>query len=166
MNTVLKFDEVILVRKLNDKFNKTGEHYEVANISEDSLLLKDAKTKVVVGVISFADFENHFVHKENFKGWTSWENLVGFDGQTDIEYRTNGKKTQVRFLTNKIRAEACCDNRDEFNLTFGIHMAYLRCLNKAFKIKKNELEEQLKKINSEIAENEMVLKKMRNSIAN
>lgn len=100
---------------------------------------------------------------KNIKGWTPWQSIVGFNGQTDAEYRTNGKKTQVRFLIDKVRAESCCDNRDEFNLSFGIRMAYLRCLNKAWDKKKIELEKELKFVNSEIAENESFLKKMKNS---
>lgn len=164
MNTTLRFDRVVLVKELNEKFKQIGETFEIANILEDSFLLRSAKTKVALGVVSFDDFENHFVHEENFSGWTPWEPIIGFNGQSDVEYRTNRKKTQVRFLTNKVKAESCCDNRDEFNLTFGIHMAYLRCLNKAWEKKKSELEKQLKMANSEIAENEAILKKMKNSV--
>lgn len=166
MKTTLKFDRVILTKELNDKFKQVGDVFEVASILDDSFLLRDVKTKVAIGVISFADFEKHFVAEDNFKGWSNWTPLVGFNGQSDAEYRTNRKKTQVRFLTDKVRAESCCDNRDEFNLSFGIHMAYLRCLNKAWSKKKMECEEELKKANYEIAENEMILKKMKNSASN
>ena len=60
--------------------------------------------------------------------WTNWEPLVGFDGRTDAFYRNNGKKTQVKFLTSHVRAECCCCKDDDFNLSFGIQLAYLRCL--------------------------------------
>jgi hypothetical protein len=126
--------------------------------------LRDSKTRVALGVVSFEDFEKHFIHEENFRGWTKWTPLVGFDGQSDCSYRTNRKKVQVRFLTNKVRAEACCCNGDEFNLAFGIRAAYLRCLNKALSEQRNEYENKLKTINSEIAENETILKKMINSL--
>jgi hypothetical protein len=164
MNTTLKFDRVILTKELNEKFKQVGEVFEIENILEGFFLLRSVKTKVAVGVISFEDFENHFVHEGNFKGWTKWAPLVGFDGQSDAFYRTNRKKVQVKFLTSKVRGEACRCKDDDFNLSFGIQLAYLRCLNKARAIQKAELEEKLKSVNCEIAENETIMKKMVNSI--
>lgn len=164
MNTTLKFDKVILTKELNDKFKQVGEAFEVASILENSFLLRDAKTRVAIGVVSFEDFEEHFVREENLKGWTNWTPLVGFDGQSDAMYRTNRKKTQVKFLTDKVRAECCCTKGDNFNLGFGIQLAYLRCLNKAREIQKAELEKKLKMVNHELAENEAIIKKMVNSL--
>lgn len=162
METTLKFDKVILTKELNDKFCKVGEIFEIANILEDSFLLRDAKTRVALGVVSFADFEKHFVHEENFKGWTQWTPLVGFDGQTDAYYRTNRRKTQVKFLTDKVRGESFLNVKDgdEFNLYFGIQIAYLRCLNKAHLKKATEYEDALKKIDIEMVDNERIIKKM------
>ena len=157
MNTTLKFDRVVLTKELNEKFKQVGEVFEIANILDNSFLLRDSHTRVALGVVSFEDFEKHFVHEENFKGWTPWTQFVGFDGQNDASYRTNGKKVQVRFLTNKVRAEACCCKDDEFNLAFGLRVAYLRCLNKALSEKKMSAER-------ELAENENILKKMINSL--
>lgn len=164
MNTTLKFDKVILTKELNDKFKQVGEAFEVASILENSFLLRDAKTRVAIGVVNFEDFEEHFVAAEHFKGWTDWQPLTGFDGQTDAMYRTNRKKTQVKFLTDKVRAECCCTRGDNFNLGFGIQLAYLRCLNKAREIQKAELEKKLKMVNHELAENEVIIKKMVNSL--
>lgn len=96
--------------------------------------------------------------------WTNWEPIVGYNGQTDAFYRSNGKKTQVRFLTDKVRAECCCCRDDEFNLSFGIQLAYLRCLNKARAKQRAELEEAMKSIEHEIAENKTIIKKMVNSL--
>ena len=164
MKTVLKFDECVLVKELNEKFKQTGELFEVANILDDSFLLRSAKTKVAIGVVSFEDFERCFVHKENFKGWTSWAPLTGFDGQNDCFYRTNRKKVQVKFLTSKVRGEACRSKDDDFNLGFGIHLAYLRALNKARTKQRVELEEKLNMVEHEIAENLTIIKKMVNSL--
>lgn len=164
MNTTLKFDRVILTKELNEKFKQIGEVFEIANILDNAFLLRDSKTRVALGVVSFEDFENHFVHEKNFKGWTEWQPLVGFDGQSDAMYRTNRKKVQVKFLTNKVRAEACCCRDDEFNLGFGVQVAYLRALNKALAEQKAEYEDKLKDVNHEIAENETILKKMINSL--
>lgn len=164
MDTVLKFDRVILSKELNEKFKQVGDVFEVANILNNSFLLRSAKTKVAIGVVNFNDFENHFVHEENFKGWTNWTPLVGFDGQSDAFYRTNRKKVQVKFLTDKVRGECCCSKDDEFNLSFGIHLAYLRCLNKARTKQRIELEKKLNAVEHEIAENLSIMKKMVNSI--
>ena len=71
MNTTLKFDRVVLTKELNDKFKQIGEVFEIANILEDSFLLRSTKTKVAIGVVNFEDFDKHFVHEENFKGWTN-----------------------------------------------------------------------------------------------
>ena len=164
MDTTLKFDRVVLTKELNERFKQVGEVFEIANILDNSFLLRDAKKRIAVGVVSFEDFEEHFVHEENFKGWTAWTPLVGFDGQNDCFYRTNRKKTQVRFTTNKVRAEACCNKCDDFNLYFGIQVAYLRCFNKSNSKKKIELEKELRAIDRDIAENENILKKMINSL--
>lgn len=164
MNTVLRFDKVVLVKELNEKFKQVGDTFEVANILEDSFLLRSAKTKVAIGVVNFNDFDNHFVAAENFKGWTPWQTLVGFDNQNDVMYRTNRKKTQVKFITTKDKAECCCSKDDDFNLSFGIQLAYLRCLNKARERQRVELKEKLNMVEHEIAENKTIVKKMVNSL--
>ena len=165
MKTTLKFDRVILIKELNERFKKVGDSFEIANILDDnSFVLRDSNTRVAIGVVSFEDFDNYFVHEENFKGWTKWTPLVGFDGQSDCFYRTNKKKVQVEFLTDKVRAESCCCKDDEFNLTFGIHLAYLRCLNKVRERQRIEIKEKLNMVEHEIAENEMIIKKMVNSL--
>ena len=163
METTMKFDRVILVKELNEKFNKIGEVFEIANILDNSFLLRDTKSRLAIGVVSFEDFEKCFVHQENFKGWTNWQPLTGFDGQNDCYYRTNRKKVQIKFITDKVRAESSRHREDDFNLYFGIQLAYLRALNKAYSKKKIMLEEELKKINSEMIDNERIMQKMVNS---
>jgi hypothetical protein len=164
MKTVLKFDRVVLTNELNEKVKKVGDAFEIANILDDSFLLRDARTKTAIGIVNFEDFENHFVHEENFKGWTPWMPLTGFDGQTDAMYRTNRKKVQVKFLTDNVRAEACCNSKDDFNISFGIQVAYLRCLNKARLKKRAEYETEINTITANIIEDEHIIKKMINSM--
>ena len=164
METTLKFDKVVLIKELNDKIKKIGEVFEIASILDNSFLLRDAKKRVAIGVVSFEDFDKHFVPVNNFKGWTSWMPITGFDGQTDVYYRTNRRKIQVKFLTDNIRAESCCSKDDEFNLSFGLQIAYLRCLNKALVNKKSECERTIKMADSEIKDNEHIIKKMINSL--
>ena len=164
METTIKFDRVVLVEELNEKFSKIGEVFEVANILDNSFLLRDAKTKVAIGVVSFADFEKHFVHEENYKGWSSWQKFNGIDGQNDCVYRTNRRKTQVRFLTDKVMGESFTNKGDEFNLYFGLNLAYLRARNKALAKKKAEYERELKNIDIELIDNERVIKNMINRL--
>lgn len=171
MNSTLKFDRVVLTKEFNDKFRKVGEVFEIANILDDSFLLRDSKTRVALGVISFADFEKHFVHESNFKGWTSWTPIVGFNGQNDVYYKTNRKKVMIKFLTDKVRAESCCNKVNDFNLSFGIQLAYLRALNKAWAKRKTEYEAKLEainfelaKANSEIVDNERIIESMIHSL--
>lgn len=165
MNTIMKFDRVILTKELNEKLKQVGDAFEIANIIDGSFVLRSAKTRVAVGVVSFEDFENHFIREESFKGWTNWTPLIGFDGQSDCFYRTNRKKTQVKFVTTKDRAESCCCKDDDFNLAFGIQLAYLRCLNKARTKQRLELEEKMNAVEHEIVENETIMKKMVNSLS-
>lgn len=160
MESTLKFDRVVLIKELNEKFCKIGEAFEVANILENSFLLRDAKTKLAIGVVSFEDFENCFVHESNFGGWTNWQQFNGFDGQNDCFYKTNRKDVEVKFLTDKVRAKSFLHKDDEFNLSFGLNMAYLRCMNKALEKKKASCEEELKRIDNEIADNKRVIQKM------
>ena len=164
MESTLKFDRVILIKELNEKIKKVGDVFEVANILDNSFLLREAKSKVAVGVVSFEDFEEHFVHEENFRGWTNWIPMVGFDGQNDAYYRTNRRKTQVKFITDKVRAEACCCKDDGFNLFFGVQLAYLRCLKKAMCIKSDKLQEEVYRLDKEIYDINQAEKKMINSL--
>ena len=164
MKTTLNYDRVVLTKELNNKIKKVGEVFEIGNVLENSFVLRDAKTKVALGVVNFEDFEKHFVHEENFKGWTSWTPITGFDGQTDAFYRTNRRKIQVKFLTDNVRAEACCNKVNDFNLAFGLQMAYLRCLNKSMMKKAELYEKALKEIDIEVADNMHIIKKMYQSL--
>ena len=164
MNTVLKYDRVVLIKELDDKVKKVGDTFEIANILDNSFLLRDAKTKVAVGVINFEDFDKHFVHEERFKGWTNWTQFTGFNGQNDCFYRTNRKDVEVKFVTDNVRAKSFLHRDDDFNLSFGIQMAYLRCLNKTMLKKAEEYKEELKKINVEMIDNERIIEKMISSL--
>ena len=165
MKTILKYDRVVLIKEMNERIKKVGEVYEIANVLDDSFLLRDGKTRTAVGVVSFEDFEKHFVKETDAKGWTKWTAFTGFDGQNDCFYRTNGKKVQVKFTTSKVRSEASCNKKeDEFNLTFGIHMAYFRCLNKALEKRQTKLEDELRAVKIEIAENNNIMKRMTESL--
>lgn len=165
MNTVLKFERVILTKELNEKFKKVGEAYEIAIVREGSFLLREASTKAAIGVVSFDDFEKCFVKEDEFNGWTEWTPLVGMYGETDVFYKTNRKRVKVKFMMSNITAEASCSPTNDFNLFFGIKMAYYRCHNKLLLKKKLEYENKLKEINKEISDNSSYVNNMINSLS-
>lgn len=165
MESIFKYDRVVLVKELNDKFKKVGEVFEACNILDDSFLLREAKTRIAVGIVSYADFKTHFVREAKYKNdWTQWVQFNGYDGQNDCFYKTNRKDVEVKFVTDKVRAKSFLHKEDEFNLSFGIQLAYLRCLNKALEKKRVEHEEALKKINGEIIDNKKTIQKMLSSL--
>lgn len=163
METVLKYERVVLIKELDERIKEVGEVFEIASVVPDNkyFVLRNAGNKVAVGVVSFEDFEKYFVREEDFKGWTKWTPFVGVDGQNDCVYRTNHKKVQVRFLKDNVRAEACCNNKeDEFNLFFGLQVAYTRCYNKVLSKRKEELEKELNKVHIELTDNKEMIKRM------
>lgn len=164
METVLKYERCILVKELNDRFRQVGQVYEIANILDNSFILRDSKTRVALGVITFEDFERCFVNEGKLKNWTSWTHLVGENGRTDAFYRTNGRRVEVKFVTDKVRATSCCHALDEFNLFFGIQIAYCRCENKALSKKVQEYAEKLLDVSTKINKNKEFIKHMVNSL--
>lgn len=164
MESTIKFDRVVLVKELNENFCKIGEVYEVANVLENAFLLRDANTRVAIGVVNFSDFENCFIHEENYKGWSKWQKFNGVDGQSDCVYRTNRRKTQVKFLTDKVMGESFANKCDEFNLYFGLNLAYLRARNKVLMKKMTEHQQEFRKMEIELIDNERVIKDMINRL--
>lgn len=162
METVLKFDRVVLAKELNERFRQVGEVYEVASVLDNSFVLRDARTRVAVGVVTFEDFERCFSKEEKLSTWTPWTHLAGVDGRTDAFYRSNGRRVEVKFVTDKIRATSCCHADDEFNLFFGIQIAYYRAENKALVKKAKEYEEKLARTIDEITYNKGIIKNMVN----
>lgn len=165
METILKYERVVLVKELNEKFRKVGEVFEIASVLDNSFVLRDARTRVALGIISFEDFERCFVKEEEHKeGWTQWTQLVGFDGRTDAFYKTNGRRVEVKFVTDKVRAVSCCHKDDEFNLYYGIQIAYCRCENKVLLRQRKKYKEELQRINMEISHNKNMVNKMINAL--
>lgn len=93
--------------------------------------------------------------------WTEWAEVTE-NGICDAMYKTNFKKVRVKFTTDNIVAESCCCRGDTFNLSFGIRMAYRRCLVKAWEKKKSESKnaDEIKKIDTYIAVIKMNIKEM------
>lgn len=164
METVLKFEKCILVKELNERFRQVGEVFEVASVLDNSFVLRNAKTKVAVGVVSFEDFERCFTKEAKLNGWSPWTGLAGLDGRTDAYYRTNGRRVEVRFVTDKVRATSCCHSLDDFNMFFGIQIAYFRAENKVLTKKVKEYKEKLLKASNDIESNNQAIRHMIESL--
>ena len=121
-------DKVVLTKHF-DRYNKVGEVYEIGNIADNGFIIRDAVTKIAIGLVSFHDFFSCFEKQED-KKWTDW-NIAHYDGESDkdvdvlINYRTNGKRVEVKAFGCK--GVASCMPDDNFNLSKGIYIAFLRC---------------------------------------
>lgn len=162
---ILKNDKFMLIEEMG-KLNKVGEIYEVGNITDTSVIMRDAKTKVAIGAIDIDDFGKYFKKPEDVKHYTRWCGMTNALGEVIAYYRTNGKKVQVRMHNmERYRAEAsCCCKYDEFNLTFGIRLAYLRCENKALAETEKTIESSLNSVRYRRLDNQREIKKMLRSL--
>jgi hypothetical protein len=157
-------DKVVLIKEC-DALKTVGEVYEVANITDTQVVVRNAKTKVAVGAVDIAVFDQYFKKPEEVKGWTQWKKLIDESGNVIAFYRTNFKKVQVRIFEGEC-SEATCNKRygDEFNLYFGVQLAYRRCLDKAFEKLITKYETSLNEFNSMRIENKNMIKKMLRSL--
>lgn len=176
--SVIKYDKVILKKELGDRLRMVGQEFEIANITEDKYLLRDAKTKVAIATVDIAEFEEYFEKPEKMVEWTPWTAIFdGISGGIDAFYRTKGKKVQVRLVRDKkpnekyILKEASCNTMDEFNLFFGITLAYKRCLIEHLKREEAEqtklVAEQTRKldeIRNELKDSKRYISQMINSL--
>lgn len=160
---IVKNDKIILVKEFGN-LKMVGECYEVGNITETSVIVRDVKTKVAMCAIDIDDFPNYFEKSEDMTGWTNWQKFVDFNGNTVGFYKTNFKRVQVKLVENNTRSMATCSRGDEFNLHFGIQLAYMRCLNKAYIKKEKVCENELKNIRSNIKQTNHVIKYLVNSL--
>lgn len=121
-------DKVVLT-KCFTRYNKVGEVYEIGNITDNGFIIRDAVNKIAIGLVNFHDFFSCFEKQEN-KTWTDWS-IAHYDGESNnaidvlINYRTNGKKVEVKAFGCK--GVASCMPDDNFNLSKGIYIAFLRC---------------------------------------
>lgn len=161
---ILKNDKFMLIEAI-ERLNKVGEIYEVGNVTNTSIVMRDAKTKVAIGAVDIDDFSKYFKKPEEVKTWTKWCAMTNPLGEIIAFYRTNGKKVQVRNNHLKtVRGEASCCKDDEFNLAFGIRLAYARCLDKELTAVEKDFESSLKDVRSRRIDNQRDIKKMIRSL--
>lgn len=127
---IVKNDKVILKNEIGN-LKKIGSTYRVVDITNAHIVVENIDNNNETLVIEIDEFENYFDKKENIKEWTTWQKLISPDGDTIAFYRTNMKKVQVKI--DGFKGETTCHKNDEFNLYFGITLAYKRCIEKYLK---------------------------------
>lgn len=162
--TVLRGDKVVLT-KTYGKMNQIGNVFEVADFSDKAIVIRDAISRVAIGAIDVNDFPDYFTKKEEVENkWTDWNRMIDPFGNTVGLYRTNYKKVQVR-TPNGYKAEASCNTKsDEFNLGFGINLAFIRCHQKFLNDSLDNYESAINDIRTEIANNKVTIKNMLHSL--
>ena len=158
---IFRNDKVMLMKDFGNM--SVGNIYEVANITDTSVILRDAEKKIAVGAIDIDQFDQYFKKPEEVKKWTKWNGLRNASDDTIAFYRTNGKKIQVRNVEGVI-AEASCNKNDEFNFYFGLALACHRCRIKTMKKMIKTYEDAIKHINSDMLDTQHLVKKMINSL--
>ena len=156
MSTIMRYDKAILTKEFG-KLKKVGETFEIGDMTENHIIIRDLKSKIALGAIGIDEFDEYF--KVDYKKeWTKWANINDMSGCTIGCYRTNGKRVQVK-TENGVRAEAKCHKMDSFNLRTGIAIALNRCYIKYYKSLIKENKEKNKLLKSNIAEcNDMINK--------
>ena len=179
--TIFRGDKVALANKF-DKLTQIGTVYEVANITTDNkVIIRDTVSKVAIGAIGIDDFEKYFNKLEDDKksGWTEWHRLLDSNDDMIGIYRTNFKKVEVKIgdgsknYNNKkknknnkkdnkmsITGKAFCCKEDDFNLAYGIRLAYMRAIKKSYIKNKEPLLNELDVIKLNIHNIEQQLRKM------
>ena len=157
MNIVVG-EKLVLMHPV-DKLKNVGQIYEIANIVDNFIVLRDEKTKIAVGVCDIVAIETHFTKYEKFTGWTQWNRLINGRGDVIAFYRTNGKKVQVRTVDG-FRGEATCNKCDTFDLWFGIRLAHARMQLKIMSKVKTQCEDVLKEAKKEEHDNKVLIKRM------
>ena len=136
--SVFRNDKVVLLKEYNE-LKQVGNTYEVGGITESAIVLREVKTKTAVAAVAIEEFDNYFIKVENINNkFTPWTKFVDPTGDLIGFYRTNHKRVQVKlpvkYDNGYIRAEASCNDGDEFSLYFGIQLAYARATDKFYRL--------------------------------
>ena len=152
---IMRNDKVILTKAMGN-LQVVGETFEIANVTETAVIIRNAINKIAVGAVDIATFDQYFKKPEEVKSWTPWQRLVDQLGNTIAFYRTNLKKVQVR-TSDGVRGEATCNKCDEFNLYFGLSIAMKRCEIKVLKKARSDYENVMKQLNEDISTKESAI---------
>lgn len=127
MNPIFIGTKIILKTPFG-KMQRVGAMFEVGNITESNIVIRDVKTKIAICAIDIEDFNEYFDIFVGMRKWSDWQAVIPPTGQITGMYRTNGKKVEVK--VSNVKGVASCNFSDTFNLMFGIRLAYARCMEK------------------------------------
>lgn len=157
-------DKVVLTNTFG-KLNQIGNIFEIADITTNNkIIIRDATSKIAIAAIDVDDLEKYFRTTESVKNiWTKWNHIIDCDDSIIGIYRTNFKKVEVRVNDskgNRITGRAFCCKDDTFNLAFGIRLAYMRAIRKAYTSNKEDLLHQVTLIKLNIHNIDQQINKM------
>lgn len=160
---MFKGDKVVLTREL-PKLKEVGEIFEIGDFAGNNVIIREAKSKIAVCAVDIETFNEYFVKPEEVRTWTQWNAVMSGNGI--VYYRTNLKKVQVKIPTElgEVRAECSLTKGDEFNLHFGIQLAYKRAIGKYLLKKEKTLNAELAKVYSVFKDNKNQINRMINSL--
>lgn len=128
---IIKGDKIKLVQKISN-FDKVGDIFEVTGVDNGVVSFE---CNYGTGCMSYDEFEKYF-EKVKKREWSKWfrdpdnRSIEPFgDGTkitTNILYRSNGKKVQIK--CGGYRAEATCCKTDQFDLRTGYILAKRRLI--------------------------------------
>lgn len=137
---ISKNDRVVLIRECG-KLDKLGVEYEIGDINESYIIIRNVTSKVAVAAVKVNEFDQYFSKRDQMEKWTEWKPLAASLGEGEYLFRTKGNKVEVKTV-DRITGRATCHKDDEFVLSIGLNLAYLRCKNKIITAKLQALQEE------------------------
>lgn len=128
---ILRNDEVTLINTF-ENLKKIGETYEVANITDTKIVIRDRNSKVALAAVDIENFEKYFKKNNMVNSWTDWIGITDGMNNLALYYRTNQKRVEVKTVDGKFKGKSSCNKTDKFSLDKGIKLAMARCQKKMF----------------------------------
>lgn len=146
---ILRNNEVTLVKEFGD-LKKIGEIYEVANITDTKIIIRDRNSKMALAAVEIENFEKYFKKEEEVNGWTDWVGMTDEMNNLAAYYRTNQKRVEVKTVDGEFKGKSSCNKTDVFSLEKGIKLAMARCHKKIVEQEQTKVEQYLKNLTKEI----------------
>lgn len=146
---ILRNDEVTLIKEF-ENLKKIGETYEVANITDTKIVIRDRNSKVALAAVEIENFEKYFKKDNEVNGWTDWIGITDEMNNLAAYYRTNQKRVEVKTVDGKFKGKSSCNKTDMFSLEKGIKLAMARCHKKIAEQEQSEVKQYLKNLTEEI----------------
>lgn len=156
MNVILG-DKVMMIRDM-ERMNLVGEMFKVTGITENSIVLSREIDGIPVCATDIETFDKYFAKPKEANIWSQWFELYDDSFNVYAWYRVRPAKgkveVKIRFGNEcMIRKTSTCSQDDEFNLEFGIRLAYNRCMKESYKRNAIVMEESMEYYKSLLVDN-------------